>query len=365
MGVPADWREFGNDGGTGPGNFAMEYNQSHAQMVYDIPFGYFAIGAGDIAVDAFDNGASNAVGYILGYSDVDPVGNLYRYLPLEHPYLPGLYASKILSAVPMAHGERDETGNPTGTYSGISGVDPGTRLAIWDFVRTTIYYQTLPYIVMDDTAIKAAPYNGREQFRFTLPRFEGGIRSLNFGKKGQARWAEGEDGPTGLQPLGELITSLQPVKNESYADLVWTWYRVPARGIFQFVNGLPCLPTNIAAVLGKINNAVWPDVGGYPAQTLLCLPPKFHESMYPISPQALELLGNLAGDLPVLYDVDFRFKYYDPLPLDTGATTHGHNLAATRRGTYALWWINQPPNAPQYMYQTASFDQLFELNPQT
>lgn len=354
MGIPSDWVEHDGDGATSPGNSAFEYNQSHAQMVYDIPFGYFAPFADeDVVTQAFSNGAANVVGYILGYSDCDIVGNLYRYLPLEHPYLGGLYASKILSAIPMAHGTRDEEGNPTGVYRSSSPIDSGTNFAVWDFVRTTIYYQTFPYLLLSDAEIKAAPYNGKEQFRYTLPKFEGGIRSINFGKKGQATWAEGTD-------TGQLITSLQPVKNESYADLVWTWYRVPARGIFSFVNGLPVLPTNIAAIMGKINLNDWPGTGGYPAQTLLCLPPKLNEEMYPVSPAALELLGNLVNDLPVMYNVDFRFKYYDPQPLDAGATTRGHNLAVTRRGTYALWKING-----QTMFTTADFDTLFQLSTQS
>ena len=193
MTIPLDWVEVTGDQSPCKSAYGDE---SYGVMVYDVPFSYFIPGDSPTAI--FANGAENIIGYILGYSQLSPPSNLlknppprilHRFLPLEHPYLTGMYAVGITDAQPYGFGSRDAEGN----------LDDATQYthdsfqseyAVYHKMRLTILYKTPKFRVLSDAELQADPWNGKEYWRFTTWEFEAGEKILQ-GQKGSFYYAEG------------------------------------------------------------------------------------------------------------------------------------------------------------------------------
>lgn len=272
---------------------------------------------------------NDVVPSILGYArkEAGITDMMNRVLPVAHPLAPWLYATTISSV----HGVKF-----VGRKVTVNGVT-----AKYQRAALTINFTTLPYNVVSDIDL-VSRYSSDESKRFVTkiptPAAEYISIERNF-----FQFAEGPaNAPNGRQfPLG---TGRVTVKT----DLSWTWYGVPDRYIFDSAG----VSTNINACLGTVNNA---EIWGYPAGTLLCMPPRFTPVMMPVSPT---ILGLPPGNPPRAWNVELHFKYWDP---PQGGLSRGHNLAMFfEDGLFYLIKATKQIGTGATLFASSDFSNIFK-----
>lgn len=327
--LSANWAEHVEN--WGPSQSSWQWNDSHAVLVGDIDF---------LNIPA-------AVLQFLGFSQqVTGTSQLHRQLPLCHPAFPWMYATKIPSVEPFAPytAAVASTTNPEANtlpyFTGYRGA------------RMTVQFEALDYVLMTDSTLAAAPYNGNELYRYVSRHFKGAFETLLL-DRGQMKFAETPPGPVAVgSGLAKVLQAAEPT-------LIWR--QVPERGLFDST----LVPQNILDCVGMVNEA---EFLGYPPGTLLCLPPDFTPSMYPVSPS---YWTGFPTHFPArMFDVTFRFKWFDPprtnpdlLDPNTGQVCNrGHNLVPwTLNFNWFLISTDGTLNGKR-LYDPADFTKLFRMN---
>ncbi len=267
-------------------------------------------------------------GGLAGYSKVDEFNNLSRIVPWRCPYVPWLYCVGISNL----HGVK---------FVGKLATNPSTVISTYWWAKMTATFASLPYSVIDDQLLDAL-FDGDESYRYIFrhPKPTANYISID---RGTMQFVEGADGnpknqriPTGVGRINVKV------------DEEWTWFQVPDNYLFN-ISGQA---SSIYDALGTVNVAAW---HGFPAQTLLFLPPEFIPRNMPVNPQQV---GLPSFGPPRAWDVVLRFQYYDP---PNGSTTRGHNLAYWPGDN--LFYLAKsllPPPAGNLLFQTTDFNSIFD-----
>lgn len=338
-GPPYRYVEYiGKDGQGGPtGNWLR--NSTQITTVMEV-YGFLGRRAEDVS-DEFYNAFVELPAALMGWSSVatdraTKKMKLIRFMPQQCPYAPWLYAESVTNVRGVA-------------FSG-KGNRFGGDISQYERVRMNVTYTTRPYLVASDADL-AKTFGGDESARFVEKHPKPTAEYIQV-DRGFFEFSEGPPGHPGPDPLNPnpLLRHGQRIPMgfgfvTVKVDLEWTWHAVPEVYLFADTGRFPKIfdagqPTNIINGLGKVNaGAIW----GYPAGTLLCLPPELIPVEQPVYPGKL---GLPPGSQPRAWNVRFRFKYWDP-PVEEGAVTHGHNVAlwpenATFFGITGLNGTNRP-----------------------
>jgi hypothetical protein len=320
------WAEYvGRDGNSYTQSYRFSKDQTQASWTIDV---YWS--------DFIGNGLGGfVVPEILGYSKrlvVPPFTPMIsRQIPIAHRQFPWLYAVSIDSV------------------QGIKFIGKSkANMAKYERARLTIGFTTLPFSVLNDgmLALVAA---GDESQRYVTKLTKPTVDYISV-ERGMFRFAEGPANNPAYKQFqlgtGRLTTKV---------DLEWIWHEVPDDCLFSATG----LASNILDCVGTVNqNAIW----GYPAGTLLCLPPTFTPVTLPVAPN---LMGYPGFTPPRAWNVSLMFKYWDP-PLGAGATTRGHRTAMYVNDMlfYAIKSVllNQAEGAPlgNYLFEATDFSNIFK-----
>ncbi len=305
-------------------NFAFQKNNTQASCVIDFNWS-----------DLLNTSAANSfIPTILGFSRVGDNNTIQRFLPWRCPYAPWLYASSLTNI----KGAGKYIGKTKGQFGGV--------ISNYDRARGTITWASRPYAMITDAQLANPPYNGDESQRYVekLPKPTAEYISI----QGYSYvYTEGTL-PTAIVPQPRFPLPLGKI--DVKVDLEWIWHEVPD----QWINNVAGVPSGLFPGLGCVNaNLIW----GFPAGTLLALPPQITPIELPVNPTVLGLPENVQ---PRAWDVHFLFKFWDP-PLGPGATTRGHNTAIFPRNN--KYYLIKSVDGPNTVYKTFDFANFFKKAP--
>lgn len=304
--------KWAEDLGSGAGTARYQFSRDSSQASMTIFTEWDPFSIGDVQAE------------ILGYSY--RVNNLLsRRPPTKHPYFPWLYATTLTNIEGVK----------------VTGRDTTTKGVTTRYLRAkmTIGYTTLPYNVLDDLQLLTL-FDNKEWERNVIKLRKTNAEYISI-DRGIFKFAEG----TANNPNG-LPFNLGTGRITTKSDIEWTWVDVPERYVFD-ANGVA---TNIEACIGKVNgSAIW----GYPAGTLLMLPPDYTPVMQPVPPWKLGI--NNTYSPPRAWNIKLVFKHWDP-PLGTGATVRGHNTAMYVYD--ALFYLIETAGGTR-LFQNADFSTIF------
>jgi len=321
LGVP--WVEYVGKG-TGDGNEnALSYDGGN-QAVYTITCNWS------------DYYNFNVPQQLLGSYVKDPVtGFLSRTLPLQHPVLPGLFASRIISAKARKFITKG------------AGLVFGSNVGIYQFMRVSILFTQPKYVLLSDTdldRIYGTPGGLRQEFqRYVELNVE---PAGEFITRNNGDWVFSEGGGGTAPTAGTTVFPAPLGMPLLKPDVVLTWKFVPGKGLLDSNN----IPTNLFKCVWKVNaNAFL----GYPAGTLLLYPPRIR----PIEDPVFAIAGG-NGPQALVYDVSLPFKYFDP---PFGVAVRGHNLAPWSDG---LWYeVYDSKTMTKRIFQSIAYESnLFKMN---
>jgi hypothetical protein len=318
--IPHPWAEFVSKTGT-----ASESSHSWEKgnrAIFSILVNWDNWESGDIIID------------LLGSCLYNPANNTFdRKPPVQHPYLPHLRATEIVSA--RGHAWSDKRS----TISGIA--HSGYELCI-----VTIAFTQPHYRILTDSDLDATYGAPRQEYRRWLTwTIEPGHETLSK-PEGENRYAEGTAGdPQGNPVRGSTAQFLQR------STVCFRWLQIPRYGLFSAGGEGP--PNNIMNGLGKINSAVFPPTTGFPAGTLLLEGARFTEIE---APHKDSVNGIVATAPRLAYNIDLFCVFRDPPHF---GTTRGWNLAPAPGKT--SWYLITSDGlvTGTTLLQSYDFTQLF------
>ncbi len=349
---PYPWREVVDSESPDQGSYSA--TESMEQMLIDVD------------MTDFPGELSKLFSVILGFPvyDTTIVTGLRRALPMQHPFCNRLYAAKIISR----RGRPNDAG-----VLGRKVVDATSGMSYFRYnvQRLLIQFGCPPFTILSDITVSGFGAT-REFYRYVEKGAEFSVENIT--KKGRTfKWAKVTPTATanfGLPP-GEVETNVLPfdfVIRTGKAILKWTWHQVPGVALFGF-NGSQ-VPTNIMNAIGKVNDAPFPDVNGFPAGTLLFLPPRFIAEDGPIEPI---IAGVPPGFPPRVYRIEMNVSYFNPATypnwngVGTSYPFHGHNLQPSPSVTAMPYFYlstadaNSATNTGAFVYQSYDFGKIFRL----
>ena len=260
-------------------------------------------------------------------------GKLDRTLPVRHPEFFWLYASRIASVRPLQWDLKVRL--PYGTCSSYS------RSII------TIVFTQPKWVMLNDNQIDSLYGAPRQEWRRFVERRPEPAGEMITREGGSFRWVEG-GGASGPQIGTDFPGPLGQPLGKSIEVLVWE--RVPQVGLFS--DGGLGDPTNVYAAVNKVNDD---EFMGWPAETLLLLPPRFIPLEVPTFPSAVGANENL-GQPAIFYDVELPMLRFDPEP---GGATRGHNLAPHTDGKW--YKVADKKTGTRGIFLTANFESIFDM----
>jgi hypothetical protein len=287
--ISVPWKELAlKDYAETRGSFAYD-DSSHTQL---------------IEVSWLDKG--KAIKDILGtqwrYGDT-----LQRLPPLQHPEFPQFHATRVSSQnVAMSKTERP--------YKSAFG-----KSTTYEKCRLLITYQTLPY-----NPVWTKDEQRNQEWNRNVARVPHPTSDAILLPRDTVGYCEG----TPIPSPPAINQQMQKILGRS--DVVWTWYNVPndylmdpttgiASNIVGYQEPVSAMNQTPDGGIGKVNFTAF---AGYPAGTLICMPPLITPRISPVPYQ-----DSITSDSSVrLWNVQFTFKYFDG-PRGPGVVTRGHNTA--------------------------------------
>lgn len=188
----------------------------------------------------------------------------------------------------------------------IANLGPGTKLSycMYDVARITIGYESVTYNILSDGEIGLAKYNEAELKRFVSVFRQPSAEFLTL-PFGAFKWVELDDkGKLKLdakgEPAGIRVTGSNG-KIVSASEIILVHHRVPG------------VPQAIKTHIGSVNLHDWPEIGALKGQLLLT---------------NVEIKPYRWLDTLRLFDITFKFKFFDPDPVWSKANPTnpaGHN----------------------------------------
>lgn len=211
-----------------------------------------------------------------------------------------------------------------------TGPNPGQDLAKYDLAKLYLSYETVLYDIKEDAeslGLGGFPDDG-QTFRYVATLFQPAGKFTTI-PRGQLRKVDA------AAPARVLITH-EHAKFIPEGELTMNWVDVPTIPIQAILN-----------TAGKVNSAAF---NGFPAETLLCLPPRIRPTTSP----APTPTGGVRT-----WDILYQFKW---LPsVDKGGAARGHNWLL-RYDAGAIDYVEVSSDgtpAGDRIYRTADFRKLF------
>lgn len=277
---------------TSPGKASFRYGDTTATETFIVPWDSHAT-----FVQQVLGGATR-----LGLDNI----RIKRSLPAQHPYYQYLYAVQA-----EVQGRGLGGSSPT-LPSSLAGkrIGPRAPYMAYKTAHVTVTFSTLPYAVLEDTAIEAQ----REWQRFVSWEFKPDAETIT--RRGRTYMFA--DGPPSI--VGRYFNYDRRITASRKGKLTINWYRVPETWIFNAGGQTP----NLTYGVGYVNDNPWPDpTNGFPRGTLLYDSFELHAETSPCPAGARGVLFNA---VPRSYRVTLNMLYFDPWVDPSYNTYRGHNL---------------------------------------